>query len=112
MQRSYLKVCLSSFRIILTLPPKFVSVLDLCSHKGEAFPYSDGKRSTTSTLGVLAHLKTITILCSRCDRRGVLSVHRLLRKHGPTAHVTVAWNGLNAHFPPRRANLPAMRSFL
>ncbi len=49
----------------------------------------------------VAHLD---VACSRCDRRGRLSVARLIEQHGPGATLRDAVTGINAECPNREAH--------
>ena len=46
----------------------------------------------------------LPIACSRCDRRGRLSVLRLLAEHGPGTPIWKAVDGLSADCPRREAS--------
>jgi hypothetical protein len=49
----------------------------------------------------VAHLD---VACSRCDRRGRLSVARLIEQHGPSTTLRDAVAGINAECPIREAH--------
>ena len=52
-------------------------------------------------LGAIAHATMLDVACSRCERRGRLSVARLLVQHGPDAPVRDAWRDLADDCPRR-----------
>jgi len=46
----------------------------------------------------------LDVACSRCDRRGRVSVARLIEQHGPGATLRDAMTGINADCPAREAH--------
>ena len=53
-----------------------------------------------------AGLTHLTIECARCDRRGRLSLARLLREHGADTGVREVWETLIGDCPRRDARQP------
>jgi len=56
------------------------------------------------TVGQAAErIRMLDVACSRCERRGRLSMSRLLLERGPDAPISHAWRGLNHDCPKRNA---------
>jgi len=62
-----------------------------------------GVMSGSILLGQVAeHLATLEIVCNRCDRKGEVSVDRLMAEHGPLMSIPTLLALLSADCPKRQ----------